>query len=129
MVAMRRDLWAVSIDDAQTRDTIKRAYATHQVVLEPHGVGIRREGLRAEVAGEVHQHVRDFRPERAPQVPQRTGENFAVGMDFAPAVARPNECIVQVAQELPAAVAIQILADQRLAGIVTKDAMIGGARL
>jgi threonine synthase len=37
MAAMRRDLWSVSIDDAQTRATIKQAYEKHHVVLEPHG--------------------------------------------------------------------------------------------
>ena len=37
MAAMRRDLWSVSIDDAQTRATIKQAYEKHKVVLEPHG--------------------------------------------------------------------------------------------
>jgi threonine synthase len=37
MAAMRRDLWSVSIDDAQTRATIKQAYERHRVVLEPHG--------------------------------------------------------------------------------------------
>jgi threonine synthase len=37
MVAMRRDLWAVSIDDQQTRATIKQAYEKHRILLEPHG--------------------------------------------------------------------------------------------
>ncbi|HUU94209.1 MAG TPA: threonine synthase [Phycisphaerae bacterium] len=34
---MRRDLYAVSVDDDQTRATIKDAYERHGVVLEPHG--------------------------------------------------------------------------------------------
>ena len=34
---MRRDLYAVSIPDAETRATIKDAYQRHGVILEPHG--------------------------------------------------------------------------------------------
>jgi threonine synthase len=34
---MRRDLYAVSIPDEETRATIKAAYAQHGVILEPHG--------------------------------------------------------------------------------------------
>ena len=37
MEQMRRDLYAVSIDDQQTRATIKAAYQQHSVILEPHG--------------------------------------------------------------------------------------------
>jgi threonine synthase len=37
MVAMRRDLWSVSIDDRQTRATIKLAWDNHKALLEPHG--------------------------------------------------------------------------------------------
>ena len=35
--AMRREMHAVSIDDAETRRTIKETYVKHEVVLEPHG--------------------------------------------------------------------------------------------
>ena len=34
---MRRDLYAVSLSDAETRATIKEAYARYGVILEPHG--------------------------------------------------------------------------------------------
>ncbi len=34
---MRRDIFAVSIDDATTRSTIRDAYERHRVMLEPHG--------------------------------------------------------------------------------------------
>ncbi|MBN2562418.1 MAG: threonine synthase [Phycisphaerae bacterium] len=34
---MRRDLYAVSIDDDETRETIRDTYDRHAVVLEPHG--------------------------------------------------------------------------------------------
>ncbi len=34
---MRRDLFAVSIDDAETRQTIGSAYEKHGLLLEPHG--------------------------------------------------------------------------------------------
>lgn len=37
MERMRRDLYAVSISDAETRATIKAAYAQYGVILEPHG--------------------------------------------------------------------------------------------
>jgi len=37
MEAMRRDLYAVSIDDNKTRDTIKDAYRHYNLLLEPHG--------------------------------------------------------------------------------------------
>ncbi len=34
---MRQDLYAISIDDEETRATIRSAYERHQVILEPHG--------------------------------------------------------------------------------------------
>jgi threonine synthase len=37
MAAMRKDLYAVSITDEETRQTIKEAYSRHGVLLEPHG--------------------------------------------------------------------------------------------
>jgi threonine synthase len=37
MDRMRRDIYAISISDEQTRETIKAAYQKHQVILEPHG--------------------------------------------------------------------------------------------
>jgi threonine synthase len=37
MAAMRKDLYAVSITDEETRRTIKEAYSRHGVLLEPHG--------------------------------------------------------------------------------------------
>ena len=37
MKALRRDLYAVSVSDAQTRDAIKTAYNRCKLVLEPHG--------------------------------------------------------------------------------------------
>lgn len=37
MQALRKDLFAVSISDAETRRTIKEAYAQHRIILEPHG--------------------------------------------------------------------------------------------
>lgn len=37
MARMRRDLYAVSIPDDETRATIKDAYRRHNVILEPHG--------------------------------------------------------------------------------------------
>lgn len=37
LAAMRKDLFAVSITDEETRQTIKEAYRQHKVLLEPHG--------------------------------------------------------------------------------------------
>jgi len=34
---MQKDLYAVSITDEETRQTIKEAYTRHNVLLEPHG--------------------------------------------------------------------------------------------
>ena len=34
---MRRDMYAVSVDDEGTRQTIKEAYQRHRILLEPHG--------------------------------------------------------------------------------------------
>lgn len=34
---LKKDMFAVSIDDAETRETISRVYDRHKVVLEPHG--------------------------------------------------------------------------------------------
>ncbi len=34
---MHRDLWSVSIDDEETRETIKKAWENHRLLLEPHG--------------------------------------------------------------------------------------------
>lgn len=37
MVAMRKDLFSVSIDDTKTRETIQKSYRENGVLLEPHG--------------------------------------------------------------------------------------------
>ncbi len=37
MDSIRRDFFAVSVDDAETRETIGRVYRDHKVILEPHG--------------------------------------------------------------------------------------------
>jgi len=37
MEAMRRDIFAVSVSDQRTRDTIRETYQKYQTVLEPHG--------------------------------------------------------------------------------------------
>jgi len=37
MAAMRNDIYAVSITDEETRQTIKEAYSRHRALLEPHG--------------------------------------------------------------------------------------------
>lgn len=37
MVAMRKDMFSVSIDDTKTRETIQKSYRENGVLLEPHG--------------------------------------------------------------------------------------------
>ncbi len=37
MASLRKELWAVSIDDEDTRRTIQNAWQTHHLLLEPHG--------------------------------------------------------------------------------------------
>ncbi|MCU0289267.1 MAG: threonine synthase [Acidobacteria bacterium] len=34
---MKNDIWAISITDQETRDTIRSAWQTHRLLLEPHG--------------------------------------------------------------------------------------------
>lgn len=42
---MKKDMFAISVDDDTTRKTIKRVYERHKVLLEPHGA-VGWEGLR-----------------------------------------------------------------------------------
>ncbi len=49
LAALRRDLYAVSISDDETRATIREVYARHRVLLEPHGA-VGWAGLRHAVA-------------------------------------------------------------------------------
>ena len=42
---MKADMYAISVDDSVTRETIKRVYERHNVLLEPHGA-VGWEGLR-----------------------------------------------------------------------------------
>jgi threonine synthase len=37
MARLKRELWAVSVDDESTRQTIQNAWKRHQLLLEPHG--------------------------------------------------------------------------------------------
>jgi threonine synthase len=37
MQAMRKDLFAISISDSKTRETIRSAYSKYSLLLEPHG--------------------------------------------------------------------------------------------
>jgi threonine synthase len=50
---MRRRIWAVSIDDQETKKTLGRVYADYGVLLEPHGaVGWRGLELYRERCGD-----------------------------------------------------------------------------
>jgi threonine synthase len=56
MERMRREIFAVSVDDEETRSTIRRAYQEHGLLLEPHGAvgwaGLQKYLLQAEPAAE-----------------------------------------------------------------------------
>lgn len=53
MDAMKKEMFAISVDDEETRDTIRRVYDRHKVILEPHG-SVGWSGLR-----HYFQHVPD----------------------------------------------------------------------
>jgi threonine synthase len=52
MERLRRDIYAVSITDEETRDTIRAAYNEHGIVLEPHGA-VGWAGLKRYLAGRM----------------------------------------------------------------------------
>ncbi|MCK4340798.1 MAG: threonine synthase [Phycisphaerae bacterium] len=74
--AMRRDLYAISIDDDETRATIKEAYDRHGVILEPHGA-VGWAGLEhylrdhPEAAGRSAVSVETAHPAKFPEEIQR----------------------------------------------------------
>jgi threonine synthase len=45
LVSMKRDMFAISLNDDETRNTIKMVYDRHNVLLEPHGA-VGWEGMR-----------------------------------------------------------------------------------
>lgn len=55
--AMRRELWSGSISDDQTRETIRKAFHDHRIMLEPHGA-VGWAGLSAY----LEQHPEDDNP-------------------------------------------------------------------
>ena len=68
---LRRDVWAVSVSDDDTRATIRGAYAQHQVLLEPHGAvgwaGLQRYlGEHAEEADALAISVETAHPAKFP---------------------------------------------------------------
>ena len=72
MERMRRDLYAVSITDDQTRATIKDAYSRYGVVLEPHGAvgwaGLARYfAEHPEYAGRLTVSVETAHPAKFPE--------------------------------------------------------------
>lgn len=52
MEAMRRDLYAVSVTDAETRQTIASAWRKHRLLLEPHGA-VGWAGLERYLSGQL----------------------------------------------------------------------------
>jgi threonine synthase len=79
---MRRDLYAISIDDTETRATIKDAYQRYGVILEPHGAvgwaGLERYLRdRPESAGSLAVSVETAHPAKFPEEIQA-----AIGVDL-----------------------------------------------
>jgi len=85
LARMRRELFAVSVDDDETRRTIVDAYARHRTILEPHGA-VAWAGLR---------HLL----EEAPQDARRT----AVSLETAHPAKFPEEirALLHVEPEVP----------------------------
>jgi threonine synthase len=93
MDRLRSDVYAISISDEQTRQTIKEAYEQHQLLLEPHGAvgwaGLMR--FLAEVK-EAHRHpavsVETAHPAKFPEEIQKT---IGVTPDSPPSLAGLDE--------------------------------------
>jgi len=72
MEAMRRDLWAVSISDEETRATIRRAWSQYRLLLEPHGAvgwaGVERfRAAHPEMQGRLMVSVETAHPAKFPE--------------------------------------------------------------
>jgi threonine synthase len=82
---MRRELYAISIGDDETRRTIAEAYRVHRTILEPHGA-VGWAGLR---------HLLDDRPELA--------DVTAIALETAHPAKFPEEIrvLIQVEPEAP----------------------------
>ncbi len=86
---MRHDLYAISIDDAETRATIKSAYERHGTILEPHGA-VGWAGLQhyladdPEAGGRLAVSVETAHPAKFPEEIQATiGVNPVVPASLA----------------------------------------------
>lgn len=86
---MRRDIFAVSVSDEETRDTIKQTYERHGAVLEPHGA-VGWAGLEQYVSSR-------------PQV----ADHLAVSVETAHPAKFPDEvrAAIGIEPELPASLA------------------------
>jgi len=87
LAQMRRDIWAVSITDRQTRETIENVYRDFGVVLEPHGA-VGWAGWQSYLAG----HPEDDRPSQ-----------LGISLETAHPAKFPEEIerILQIQPELP----------------------------
>jgi threonine synthase len=101
--ALRRDLFAVSISDEQTRAAIRAAHTGHGAVLEPHGA-VGWAGLRryletvATPADRLAVSVETAHPAKFPEeVRAATGVDPAVPPSLAGLEERPEHC-----EQLPA---------------------------
>ena len=89
MDAIHRDMWAVSVDDAETRKTIADTWNTHRAMLEPHGAVGWAGLLRYREAGQL------------------AADDLAVSLETAHPAKFPDELIAQtgVDPELPPSLA------------------------
>ena len=93
MERLRRDIYAVSISDEETRDTIRTAYEEHGMVLEPHGAvgwaGLKRY-LAANPASDKFPAVsiETAHPAKFPEEIQRT---IGLDPDLPPSLAGLDE--------------------------------------
>ncbi len=89
MEAIQRDMWAVAVDDAETRRTIAETWATHRTMLEPHGAVGWAGLLRYREAGLL------------------AADDLAVSLETAHPAKFPDELIAQtgVDPELPPSLA------------------------
>ena len=83
MDAIHRDMWAVSVDDAETRATIARSWNEHGVMLEPHGAVGWAGLLRYREAGELR------------------GDELAVSLETAHPAKFPDELAALTGAEPP----------------------------
>ena len=96
MEKLRRDIFAVSISDDQTRATIKETYQKHQAILEPHGA-VAWAGLMRYLANggkpELAISIETAHPAKFPEeIIRLTGIDPALPPSLAEVEKKPEQC-------------------------------------